>query len=340
MQGEERAGRRRFRRHLTTIVASVVVPAALLAADAGWTMATNPERATEVRHISDGFADADTFQADTATVFLNGLGLDISARQAQALTTSVGSYGRVLALEYASVFDADEAAHRLHDALLTGEGVPDRVRLTVVASSMGDVRGLEIIASLRQHHRDITVVGFIVNTGPGPEKRLRVKGGQAVQALLDQSCAVVAPGQVTLGLLEVFNQAQQGRIHTTDDLVAAYGSGTAYRGRVVVNQLCSLTRPPAVNEPPYIPFKAYLTTGDPADDVIVDGERAYHDWRRLLPGMELRTVEGATHDNLSYRPDLFNPLFADDLMPRIAATRPVDRTPGHHTSDRTVARPA
>lgn len=302
-------------------------------------MATHPERATEVRHISDGFADAPTYEEDTAIVFLNGLGLDISARQAQALTASVGRYGRVLALEYATVFDPDEAAHRLHDALLTGEGVPDRVRLTVVASSMGDVRGLEIIASLREHHRDVDVVGFIVNTGPGPEKRLRVKGGRAVQAVLDQSCSLVAPGQITLGLLEVVNQALQARIHTTDDLVAAYGSGTTYRGRVVVNQLCSLTRPSAINEPPYIPFKAYLTTGDPTDDVIVDGELAYHDWRRLLPGMELRTVDGATHDNLSYRPDLFNPLFADDLMPRIAATRPAERSPGLHTSDRTITRP-
>lgn len=130
MQGEKRAGQRRFRRCLTAIVAAIAVPTALLAADASWTMVTNPERATEVRRISDGFADADTYEPDTATVFLNGLGLDISARQAQALVPSVGRYGRVLALEYASVFDADEAAHRLHDALLTGEGVPDRVRLT------------------------------------------------------------------------------------------------------------------------------------------------------------------------------------------------------------------
>lgn len=319
MGGRDTQRPRRGARTLLRCALTLALIAGLVGLDSAVTAATSPERRTDVIEVSSGLADAPTHDDGFATVFLNGLGLDISAEQARALTPAVGRFGRVYALEYASVFDADEAADALHAALRAQRAASPPVHLTVVASSMGDVRGLEIIASLGQRHPDVVTVGFVVNTGPGPGKRTRVKGGRAVQALLDQSCSPFVPGQVTLGLLELVNQGHQGHVRTFGGAVRAFNAGTTYSGPVVVNQLCSLTRPSALARPPYVPFTAYLTTGSPEDDVIVDGDGAYEDWRTVLPGMQLRRVDGATHDNFSHRPDLFNPLFADDLMPLIRA---------------------
>lgn len=304
-----------------------------------WTAATSVERSTTVVAVSTGFPDSATYDPATATIFLNGLGLDISEDQAQALTPSVGSFGRVYALEYSSVFDANEAADAVRSAVTPNDSHPGKTYLTVVASSMGDVRALEIIASLVERHADsVTVMGFVVNTGPGPGKRLRVRGGPTVQALLDQSCTPFIPGRVTLGLIEVANQSLQGHVTGVADAAFAYRTGTGYRGRVVVNQLCSLTRPSAIDRPPVIPFTVYLTTGIPLDDVVVDGEGAYADWLTVLPGMQIRHVDGATHDNFSYRPDLYNPLFADDLLPLIQNQR-IARTGNIHPGGAGARRP-
>lgn len=301
----------------TCIVLILGIPLSLIGLDSMWTAATSPGRATTIVHVDTGYPDADTYDASTATLFLNGLGLDISEEQARALTPSVGRFGEVYALRYASVFDPNEAADAVAAAVRDPEAPDDVTHLTLVASSMGDVRALEIIASLRERHTNVDVVGFVVNTGPGPGKRVRVRGGPTIQAVLDQSCSAFVPGRITMGLVEVVNQRVQGNVTDMDGAALAYTSGTEYPGQVVVNQLCSLTRPSAIDEPPYIPFTVYLTTGFPLDDVIVDGDGAYADWLEVLPGMELRRVEGATHDNFSYRPDLFNPLFAEDLMPLI-----------------------
>lgn len=310
----------------TAVVLILGLPLSAIAFDSMWTAATSRDWETTVTPVSAGQPDADTYDGTTATVFLNGLGRDISRDQAQALTPSVGQFGHVLAVDYAAVFDPNEAADALATALADVTDGAERTHLTVVASSMGDVRGLEIIASIKERHRSVNVTGFIVNTGPGPGKRVRVRGGPTVQALLDQSCSTFVPGRATMGLIEVLNQGLQGNVDSADAAALAYSSGTEYRGRVVVNQLCSLTRPAAVDDPPFVPFSAYLTTGFPLDDVIVDGEGAYTDWREVLPGMSIRYVAGATHDNLSYRPDLFNPLFAEDLMPLIRNQR-IARSP-------------
>lgn len=311
---------------LTVTVLSLGLPLAALGLDASITAAVSPERRSLVVEASPGVRDADTYDERFATVFLNGLGLDISGQQALALAPSVGRYGRVFGLEYATVFDPNEAADALAEALLPDDDSPRPVHLAVAASSMGDVRGLEIIASLSQRQPDVKVVGFVVNTGPGPQKRARVRGGSTVQALLDGSCSAFVPGRLALGLLEVVNQGAQGHVESTRELAVAYRAGTTYRGRVVFNQLCSLTRPSAVEAPPPIPYTVYLTTGDPGDDVIVDTEGAYRDWVRVLPGMQRIRVPGATHDNFSYRPDLFNPVFSNEIMPRIRALQ-VARTP-------------
>lgn len=321
------------------MVLALGLPLSLLALDSMWTSATSAERSTTVVAVSAGYPDADTYDPATATIFLNGLGLDISQDQARALTPSVGAFGQVHALEYASVFDANEAADAVQSAVSTAGEPRPMTYLTVVASSMGDVRALEIIASLAERHADtVTVMGFIVNTGPGPGKRVRVRGGPGVQALLDQSCTAFIPGRATLGLVEVMNQGLQGHVSEMSDVAVAYRAGTGYRGRVIVNQLCSLTRPSALQSPPFIPYSAYLATGFPLDDVIVDGEGAYADWLDVLPGMQIRRVEGATHDNLSYRPDLFNPLFADDLMPLIQNQR-IARTGNTHPGGAGARRP-
>lgn len=295
------------------------VPLCALGLDAAVTAAVSTERRSVVIEASPGVRDADTWDAAFATVFLNGLGLDISGQQALALAPSVGRYGRVLGLEYAEVFDPNEAADALAEGLMPDEDSPRPVYLAVAASSMGDVRGLEIIASLTQRQPDVRVMGFIVNTGPGPRKRVRVRGGATVQAVIDRSCSAFIPGRVTLGLLEVLNQSAQGRLDNSHEVAVAYRAGTTYRGGVVFNQLCSLTRPSAVDAPPPIPYTVYLTTGDPADDRVVDTDGAYRDWVQVLPGMQRIRVPGATHDNFSFRPDLFNPLFANEIMPRIRA---------------------
>lgn len=303
------------------VMVVLAVPTGLLVLDAAWTAATNPQRQTQVIEVSAGVRDAPTHDRATATVFLNGLGLDIARHQAEALTPSAGRFGRVLALEYAAVFDPNEAADALHRALRPTPDTPTPTRLTVVASSMGDIRGLEIIASLGERYPDVIVDGFIVNTGPGPRKSSRVQGGDAVRGLLGYGCTPLVPGQVTLGLLEVANQALQGA-DVTDParLRATFESGTSYRGRVVMNQLCSLTRPSSVERPPWVPFTAYLMPDPATADVVIDAEGAYADWRLVLPGMEVRRIRGVTHDNLSYRPDLFNPLFAEDLLPAVRQT--------------------
>lgn len=311
-----------MRRRIAGLTAFLVValPVALIGLDAGVAAATNPVRSSTVVEASPGDASAPEHRTDWATVFLNGLGLDVSLIQAEALTPSVGRFGRVYALKYASVFDADEAADELARAIRTPNTTPAApVTLTLVASSMGDVRGLEIIAALHQRHPEVRVAGFVVNTGPGPGKRLRVKAGPTVQALLDQSCSPFVPGSVTLGLLEVLNQYGQGNVTSPATLADAFEAGTQYRGRVVVNQLCSLTRPSPLTDPPAVPFSAYLGVADPAADVIVDCEAAYADWKELLPDMQQRRVAGVTHDNLHFRPDVFNRLFAADLMPAVRA---------------------
>lgn len=323
----------------TAVVLTLGLPLSLLALDSMWTSATSSEHSTTVVAVSPGSPTADTYDAATATIFLNGLGLDISQDQARAMTPSVGAFGRVYALEYASVFDANEAADAVASAVGHTSESRQMTYLTVVASSMGDVRALEIIASLAERHADtVTVMGFVVNTGPGPEKKVRVRGGPGMQAFLDQSCTPFVPGRATLGLAEVVNQGFQGHVTEVGDVATAYRAGTGYRGRVIVNQLCSLTRPSALESPPFIPFSVYLGTGYPLDDVIVDGEGAYADWLGVLPGMQIRRVEGATHDNLSYRPDLFNPLFADDLMPLIQNQR-IARTGNTHPGGAGARRP-
>ncbi|MFV0451680.1 MAG: hypothetical protein ACK5LS_05450 [Propioniciclava sp.] len=302
----------------TAVVLILGLPLSLIALDSMWTAATSDDRSTEIVAVSPGYPDAETYDPTRATVFLNGLGRDISTDQAQALTPSVGQFGRVYALQYAPVFDPNEAADTVRETVGMPPGSGQVTHLTVVASSMGDVRGLELIASLSERHANaVTVVGFVVNTGPGPDKRIRVRGGPTVQALLDQSCSAFVPGRASLGLMEIVNQTLQGHVTDVDGAAIAYSAGTEYRGQVVVNQLCSLTRPSAIADPPFVPFSVYLATGFPLDDVIVDGEGAYADWLKVLPGMEIRRIEGTTHDNLSYRPDLFNPVFAEDLMPLI-----------------------
>lgn len=310
----------RTRRHrvLRGLAVALLLPA-LLALDSGVTRLTHPARRTRIIAIEAAAPGLSSYDAGSATVVLNGLGRDISVAQARAIAPALGRFGRVVALEYGAVFEADAAADRVH-ADFVASGVAPPWHLVVVASSMGDVRGLELISALQQRHPDVRVEGFVVNTGPGPHKRARVKGA-ASQLVIDSGCTPFIPGKVTLGVVEVVNQTLQGHVADARDAGTAYAMGQDYRGTVLMDQLCSLTRPPAVLDPPEIPWSVYLTTGSPADDLVVDTEGAYADWRTLLPDMNLRRVPGATHDNLSFRPDLFNPLFADDLMPAIRAAR-------------------
>ena len=346
-RSHRRSARSLRRRALATLLLVLGAPALLLGLDSAWTVATNPAHRTRVIAVTEGDKAAPTYRGDSASIFLNGLGLDVSERQAKALSPSVGRFGRVYALAYASVFDPDRAADAVAEAILDPDA-PDRpAYLTVLTSSMGDVRGLEIIASLRQRHEQVRVVGFVVNTGPGPGKRLRVRGGEAVQRLLDQSCSPFVPGSVTLGVVEVLNQTLQGNVDRLSDAVEAFNAGRQYRGRVLVNQLCSLTRPSALSDPPPIPYSVYLGVADPDHDLVVDTELAYEDWLGLLPGMEHRRVAGATHDNFHFRPDLFNPLLTDDILPRISSARrltyPVGPARGDdplQAPDRTFSGPA
>ena len=309
---------RRGSRFVGVIAALLLVPA-LLAADSVVTTWTSPARRTRVVAVSPGNAGAPAHDRASATILLNGLGRDISVQQARAIAPSLGAYGRVLALEYGAVFEPDRAADRVH-ASFVDAGVAPPWHLTVVASSMGDVRGLELIASLHQRHPDVRVEGLVVNTGPGPNKRLRVKGA-ASQWAIDSGCTPFVPGQVTLGLVELANQFRQGNLLDLEDAGWAYAMGEGYSGTVLMDQLCSLTRRPAVADPPDPGWSVYLMAGTPDADVVVDNEGAYADWRELLPAMGVRRVAGATHDNISFRPELFNPLFADDLMPAIRAAR-------------------
>ena len=58
------------------VMVVLAVPTGLLVLDAAWTAATNPQRQTQVIEVSAGVRDAPTHDRATATVFLNGLGLD------------------------------------------------------------------------------------------------------------------------------------------------------------------------------------------------------------------------------------------------------------------------
>lgn len=316
-----RSARSLLRRALVVLLLLVVLPAFLLGLDSAWTVTTSPAHRTTITEVSPGDRSAPTYRSDSAAIFVNGLGLDVSERQARALSPSVGRFGRVYSLAYASVFDADRAADAVAEAIRDPEHPKKPSYLTVLTSSMGDVRGLEIIASLQQRHEEVRVVGFVVNTGPGPGKRLRVRGGETIQRILDQSCSPFVPGSVTLGLVELANQTLQGNVDDLDGAAAAFNAGRQYRGHVLVNQLCSLTRPAAITDPPTIPYSVYLGVADPADDVVVYTEPAYDDWLDLLPGMEIRRVRGATHDNFHFRPDLFNPLLTHDILPKISSAR-------------------
>ena len=308
-------------------------PALLLGIDSAWTVATNPAHRTTITEVSIGNRTAPTYRSDSAAIFLNGLGLDVSQRQARALSPSVGRFGRVYSLAYASVFDPDRAADAVAKAVVDPGPPRTPTYLTVFTSSMGDVRGLEIIASLQQRHEEIRVVGFVINTGPGPGKRLRVRGGETIQRILDQSCSPFVPGSITLGLVELANQTLQGNVDGLETATSAFNAGRQYRGRVLVNQLCSLTRPSAITAPPTIPYSVYLGVADPGDDIVVHTELAYDDWLDLFPGMEVRRVAGATHDNFHFRPDLFNPLLADDILPKISSARRLAHPPRPATED-------
>lgn len=310
--------RTRRTRLIGALVALLLVPG-LIGLDSAVSSWTSPERRTRVVGIALPPVSAPSYDPGAATILLNGLGRDLGVEQARAISPALGHFGRVLALEYGAVFDPAAAADGVHDDFVRSAARPPW-HLTVVTSSMGDVRGLELIAALADRHPDVRVEGFVVNTGPGPHKRRRVKG-EASQLVIDSGCTPFVPGQVALGLLEVVNQAGQGNVRDLRDAGAAYALGQGYRGAVVMDQLCSLTRPPAVGHPPEVAWSVYLMTGTPDDDVVVDNEGAYADWLGVLPGMGVRRVAGATHDNISFRPELFNPLFADDLMPAIRRAR-------------------
>lgn len=246
----------------------------------------------------------------SVTLFLNGLGLDIACEQAEAIRPVAAHYGRVACLWYPSDFDTVPVSEKIYQTLFDATSTKPQ-HLTIVASSMGDVRGYQIAAELNRRH-DITIENFVVNTGPGPLVKERVRD-QGFRDMIATSCGKT-PGKLLMAAIEVVNQTlQQKQENTVEALAATVSQGLAYNNRVVSDQLCDLNTPLAIadSDKPVMQNAVYILPDDPARDTIVDVEGAARDWREVIPVMEVVHVgHGVTHDNISYRPEVYSDVLA------------------------------
>lgn len=254
------------------------------------------------------------YDPQSVTVFLNGLGRDISCEQAAAMQPVVGKYGKVACLIYPSSFNAEPVAGKIYDEVFGGADTNAKKHITIVASSMGDSRGVQLAKILFEKHKVITE-GLIINTGPGPLGKQRVKN-TFYQSMIDNSCGMT-PGKLLMTVIEFFNHTNQGkRLDNIAAVQEVIELGFAYNNRVVSDQMCELSKPLNVEAKgiPPIGTAVYMEPDNPANDTIVDTENAARDWAVLLPNLQIKKIgENVTHDNISYRPDVFRRVF-DELF--------------------------
>lgn len=250
------------------------------------------------------------YDENTATIFINGLGRDISDDQARAMLPVVGNFGRVYYFEYLTSDDTSAMASKIYETIVDPSPSDQKKHINIVASSMGDRFGYEIARELNKIEPNIVEL-LIMNTGPGPLGRERVKP-DAFRAAISQSRPEIVPGNIAMAIIELFNQMGQGREYDSINKVGQTAiEAFEMNGRVIAMQMCELNNMislrPKTN--PIAKNIAYLKPNDPSSDQIVDTVAAADDWKQIFPNIEIISINGVGHDHISYKPELFGPTF-------------------------------
>lgn len=250
------------------------------------------------------------YDEHTATIFINGLGRDISDDQARAMLPVVGNFGRVYYFEYPTSNDTSAMARKTYETIFTNKLPNQKGHLNIVTSSMGDRFGYRIAEELENIEPGIVEL-LIMNTGPGPLGKDRVRS-QAFRAAISRSCPEIVPGNIAMAAIELVNQMSQGKNYNSLEIVSQTATEAfEMNGRVIAMQMCELNRRIDLRRETETVAKhiIYMLPENAANDQIVDTVAAADDWRKIFPNIEIIPVPGVGHDHISYRPELFNPYF-------------------------------
>lgn len=277
-----------------------------IAVDSGYAYYTSYRETGVLLMDNQQNESAPQYDPNSATIFLNGLGHDISCDQALAMEPVVGKFGKNACVIYPSSFSNEPVATKVYDTLFKDADPKATKRAKIVGSSMGDRRALGIAKVLSEKYK-VVIEALIINTGPGPLGKVRVKS-EFYKSMIENSCGKI-PGKLLMALIELFKYSNEGK-----QLDGAVESGFAYNNRVISDQMCSLDTPLDLQakDVPAIGTAVYMEPENTVNDVIVDDDGAARDWGELLPNLQVMKVGGnVTHDNISYRPEVFRPIFED-----------------------------
>lgn len=301
----------KLRRRAGSAVLAIVAPVAVLWADSSIAHSIS-YRDTIVAAMSNSENEhLPQYDPNSATVFLNGYGEDVSCEQAEAMRPVVGKYGRVLCMVYSSEYDAVAAADKLYETIADGRSNNDTLYLTILTGSMGDKRGYQIGQEIGKRP-NVALEGLIMNTGAGPFGNSRVKN-KIARDNINHICTK-APGKLAMAGLEVLIETSQGKtINDGGDVWEMLQRGVAYNNRVLQNQSCTLPNvlPNTPTKQPAFRLVCYLLPDNPANDTIIDTIGAAEDWRQFFPDLQVIQVSGnVTHDNVRHRPEQFLPIMS------------------------------
>lgn len=305
------------------LIVTVPVTAPLLVlADSGIGYAVS-YRDTDVTQIDNTENEkALTYDPNSATLFMNGFGEDISCKQAKAMQPAVGKFGKVACLTYASSFNRVADADKAYDAIFGNTPENTVVHLTIFTGSMGDKRGVQLGDEMTKRH-GVKLEGIVMNTGAGPYGMGGVRSTLFKEHVAQRACEH-APGKATMvGLQVLLIEQLPGNQTDQEGLNEGVKKGLDYNNSVLQNQSCTIQEVYTVapEEAPKFESVFYMRPDNPQNDLIIDNLVAENDWKQIFPTLQDVAVGGnVTHDNVSYRPEVFLPV-VEGLYEQMRAKR-------------------
>ena len=307
---------------LGILVSSPVTAPLLVLADSGVGYAVS-YRGTTVTLIDNTENEkSPTYDPNSATLFMNGFGEDISCDQAEAMQPVVGKFGKVACLTYPSLFDPIADADKAHDVIF--DDTPDDAikHVTIFTGSMGDKRGTELADEMVERHK-VKPEGLVMNTGAGPYGMKAVKNTFFKDYIARTACEH-APGKLTMvGLQVLIVEQLPGNQANQEDRAEGIKKGLDYNNSVLQNQSCTIQEEYRVapEDAPKFESVFYMRPDNPQNDHIIDNVVAENNWKEVFPALQDVAVGGnVTHDNVSYRPEVFLPV-VEGLYEQMRAKR-------------------
>lgn len=307
---------------LGLIVTAPVTGPLLVLADSGIGYALS-YRGTSLTQIDNTENEkAPTYDPNSATLFMNGFGEDISCKQAKAMQPAVGKFGKVFCLTYASSFDRVADADKAYDGMFGDTSEDATKHLSVVTGSMGDKRGVQLGDEMAKR-RGVKLEGIIMNTGAGPYGLNGVKSTLFKEHIVQRACEH-APGKgIMVGLQVLLIEQLPGNQTDQEGLHEGVKKGLDYNNSVLQNQSCTIQEEYRVapEDAPKFESVFYMRPDNPQNDHIIANVVAENDWKEVFPALQDVAVGGnVTHDNVSYRPEVFLPV-VEGLYEQMRAKR-------------------